>query len=176
MSRCVIDTETGEILGELDIGDRIVKKKSIEYLESTEKVEIIRSNRQERFSKLYYSINDILKEDFTTVNDYKLYMMLMRYVRYDSCILAYDNGKELKQKDIIELSSIPNSTCRRTIQKFIDLRLLEKKGNIFYCNPYVFCKGNRVYKSVIKRFKDTKYNLRNIRRKEEINDAECKGC
>ena len=163
MSRCIIDTETGELLGELDKGDRIVKKKSVEYLESTEKVEIISSNRQERFSKLYYSINDILQEEFTTVNDYKLYMTLMRYVRYDSCILAYDNGKELKQKDIIELSKIPSSTCRRTIQKFIDIELLKKGESVFYCNPYVFCKGNRVYKSVIKKFKDSKYNLRNIR-------------
>lgn len=140
--------------GELEHGDRIVKKKSIEYLGSTEVVE---TKRKDPFIKLYYNINEVLREEFTSVSDYILYHTLIHYVRYDSCKLAYDNGVELKLKNIIEESKLPSSTCRRAVDKFVKLGILRKEKTIYYCNPYVFCKGNRVYKSTLEKFNSTKY-------------------
>lgn len=147
-------------------GDRIIKKKSIEYLGSTDVVEV---KKKEPFIKLYYNINKLLREDFTSVSDYILFHTLICYVRYDSCKLAYDNGIDLKLKNIVEESKLSYSTCKRTVKKFIDLGLIIKNKNTYYCNPYVFCKGNRVYRSTLRKFKDTKYKKfnKNIRGTDE---------
>ena len=155
--------------GELEYGDRIVKKKSVEYLGSTDVVE---TKPKEPFIKLYYNINRVLIEEFTSISDYVLFHTLIHFVRYDSCKLAYDNGVELKLKNIIEESKLASSTCRRTIDKFIRIGLLYKEKTTYYCNPYVFCKGNRVFKSTLKKFSDTKYKKFNksIRGVGENND------
>lgn len=109
------------------------------------------------FIKLYFNINEVLMEEFTSLSDYILFHTLIKYVRYDSCKVAYDNGVELKLKNVVEESKLSYSTCRRTLNKFVELGLLYKGKSAYYCNPYVFCKGNRVYKSTLKKFNNTKY-------------------
>lgn len=96
-------------------------------------------------------------EEFTSVSDYILFHTLIHFVRYDNCKLAYDNGVELKLKNIIEETGLPSSTCRRAVDKFVKIGLLCKDKTTYYCNPYVFCKGNRVYRSTLQKFNTTKY-------------------
>ena len=169
MTRMIVDTETNEILGELEQGDRIIKKKSVEYLGSTDVVE---TRPKDPFIKLYYNINKVLMGEFSSISDYVLFHTLIHFVRYDSCKLAYDNGVELKLKNIIEESGLPSSTCRRAVDKFVDKGLLYKERTTYYCNPYVFCKGNRVYRSTLEKFNSTKYKKfnRSIRGVGEDND------
>ena len=73
--RVIIDTETGEILDELNKGDKIVRASSVEYLKTT--VDMVDFNDC-KFIKLQHSFMDYIDE--LTPSELKITLKLMRYI------------------------------------------------------------------------------------------------
>lgn len=154
--KSIIDLETGEYFGELEEGDRIVKKKSVDYLSNTVPLQVT----GRKFIKLYANVTKLLMEDLVSITEYKVFLTMVNNIQYNTFLLGKDNGNLLKISDLCKLSGVSLSSCKRVMTRFEELGIIKKGKDKIFCNPYVFCRGNRAYKSVLDMFKDTKYNIK----------------
>lgn len=140
----LVDGETGEVIGEINPGDRIVRSKSIEYLKDTQDWKI----------KHFYKGN--IEENRKQMDNLETYerafiFSVANYIGYDCCI-KYDNGKCLDFDDLVKLSRISKGKCSETINSLIAKSIVYKekssKGIQYFVNPWMFCKGNRISKEL----------------------------
>lgn len=148
-NRAVIDTNTKEVLFELDYGDRIVKK------------------AQEEKSKINFSFSDFAKinsEEFRLLlpdlenNEKAVLLSLFPYIRYETGIIQYPNGKDIGHEDIMRICNVSEATMYRVIGSLIKKDLLYKGKNSkniqFYINPWLISRGNTISKVLKTMFKN----------------------
>lgn len=150
----VINSE-GEIVNQINSGDRIVRKESIEYLTDT-----IELNKNEQYIKVYTkTMFEVAKCLDGTSN--QLINFLIPYISYQTGILTYSNGRVLNKNAIIKLTGLNKDTVHRCIEKLIDYKILGKhktgRDVCYTVNPYIFMKGNRVNKTLVKFFENSKW-------------------
>lgn len=151
----LINTDTGEVKAEMMPGDRIVRKKSIDYLTSTVEV-----NKDEPFVKVYTRTMFKVAQTLTgTENQFVNY--LMQYIQYNSYVLANDNGKVLRRCNMISETGLSETSIDRLLAGLVDKQILAKTrtgGDLqFYANPYLFGKGKRVNSTIEKMFSNTRW-------------------
>lgn len=141
---------------ELYQGDRILRKKSIDYLNNN-----IELNKDEQFIKLYVKAIDILAEQELNGNEYKMCIKLLQYIRYDSGILAYNNGNSLTTDDIVKITKLARTTVWRVLKTLQDKQILGKhktgKENCFTVNPYIFMRGMKINKTLHQFYKKSRW-------------------
>jgi hypothetical protein len=146
--------ETGEKTGEMYAGDRVVRKKSIEYLQST--VEILPS---ETYVKLYLKPLSILAESLTGPESLMVYF-LIGYLSYDSGILMHSNGKILTRSFIADAMGQSERQVDRTLDKLREKQVLKKvlgaKREVsIIMNPWLFMRGKRINKTLYEMFRNS---------------------
>jgi len=153
----LINPDTGEKMGEVREGDVILRKNSIDYLDSCHvwKVEHFYKGNAAEMKKL-------MKE--LTPNEKVLLFSIAVYVGYEDCCLKHDNGNELTTKDLVMLSGLGRSTTFETINSLIQKDILYKgrnssKNRQYFINPWIFCKGNRINKVLKTMFKNYKIRV-----------------
>ncbi len=138
----VINPETGEVDNELYEGDRIVRKRSDQYLEETVEFKI-----SETFAKVSF---DVLPDVIDALNpqECKMLFVLMRYLRKDSGVLKYKNGKPVTIDNIVNSSKIAKRTAERAMQglrqKDIVQSIHRPQGRFLLLNPYIVMNGRRI--------------------------------
>ena len=160
MKKLVVDECTGEILNELNEGDRIVRKKSLEYLANMNTWKI------EHFYKGHIGeIRSILSE--LNRNERAFLFSIASYVGYEDCCLKHDNGNELKFSDLIKLSGMAKSLTSEVVNSLIKKDILYKGKNSkniqYFINPWIFCKGQRINNVLKTMFKN--YRVRVVNKK-----------
>ena len=130
--------EHGEVIDTIDgyghyaklyDGDRVLRKKSIQYLNDTIDIKY-------RFVK----VNPHIYSDIA--NQYPIINTLIKYVGYMDGILSYRNGKNIRLKDIHKICNVSESTAKRQlkglIQRDVIHKIRDKKGKQTYLilNPY----------------------------------------
>lgn len=162
--RVIIDTETGEILDELNKGDKIVRASSVEYLKTT--VDMVDFNDC-KFIKLQHSFMDYIDE--LTPSELKITLNLMRYIRYGTGKITYDNGKIMCTSDMAKEFGINERNIYKMLKSLCDKEIIcrgkEGKNYVYYMNPFICLKGNRVSVDLIKMFEKSKYNIKNEKSK-----------
>lgn len=157
--RIIVDGNTGEILDELEKGDRIVKGNSIEYLRNT--VDMVEMNEC-KFIKLQDSFGMCVDE--LNLTELRVFYKLMRYVRYGTGEICYENGKEMYSSEMAKEFSINDRNLQKTLKnlcnKEIICRKKRGKGYIYYMNPYICLKGNRVTRELMYMFEKSKFNIK----------------
>ena len=152
--RVILDTETGEIIGELEKGDRILKGNSIDYLRDTVEFNDCRFSKvQEAFFEYRKKLSDL---------EINVIVYLMGNTLYRSGIIAHKNGKLITSESIAneygcsvrKIQKILKSLC----DKEIICRKKNGKGYVYYMNPFICVKGNRVSVDLIKMFENSKFN------------------
>jgi predicted HTH transcriptional regulator len=148
--------ETGEIAGSLNEGDRIIRKKSAEYLGST--VEILPS---ETYVKLYLKPLSILAERLTGPESLMVYF-LIGYLSYESGILMHSNGKILTRSFIADAMGLSERQVDRTLDKLKEKEVLKKvlgsKREVsIIMNPWLFMRGKRINKTLYEMFKNSRW-------------------
>ena len=138
----VVDLESGEVSNTLQEGDKIIRQRSVDYLEET-----IEFNRGDTFGKIY---TDILPEvvDVLTPQECKLLLQLVQYLRKDSGVLKFKNNKPVTMDYIIN----QNKTAKRTVEramaglreKDIVQSIKRPQGRFLLLNPYVVMNGRRI--------------------------------
>jgi hypothetical protein len=151
----IVNPETGEQAGEIHPGDRIVRKKSVEYLQKTEVWNL------ENFFKGH--ISEIRKwQGELSVYEKAFLFSVVTYVSYEDCHLQYDNGRDIGTEDLVQLSGISRRTAYRVIESLIKKDILYRgknsNGRQYFVNPWLFCKGNRINKVLKTMFKN--YRIR----------------
>lgn len=153
----IINLETGEVLNELNEGDKakIIKKATLNYLETTQEWDI-------PFSKCNH---EELKKLILDLNTYErsLLFTLGIYVNYTDCCLKHSNDKELEWKFILKISGMSESQLSKTMNKLIKKDIIYKgknsEGIQYFVNPWLFCKGNRINKVLQTMFKNYKIKV-----------------
>ena len=142
MRALVVDPESGEVSTAIFEGDRIVRKRSTEYLDET-----IEFNRDEAFGKIY---TNILPEviEVLSPQECKVLLMLIQYLRKDSGVLKYKNGKPVTIDNIVNKSKASKRTIERALaglrKKDILQSIKRPQGRFLLLNPYVVMNGRRI--------------------------------
>ena len=128
----------------LESGDRILKKKTTDYL--TNLVDI-----KYRFMK----INPVSYSEVAL--KYSIFPILTKYIGYMDNILEYSNGVKVQRKDIKKICNVSTSTVKRQISGMIKddvIHIVRKKGKTYITvNPFICYKGKKIYVSLYEEFK-----------------------
>jgi len=151
----IINTESGEILGEINEGDKIIRKASIDYLKDTNIWKI------EHFYKGHTAeIRQLLLE--LTPYEKAMLFCLAVYTGYDDCCIKHDNGNPMGTEDIITMSGLARRTAYRVLNSLRKKQIIYKgddsKEKHYFMNPWLFCKGNRINKVLQTMFRN--YRIR----------------
>lgn len=148
----------GEITHEIYQGDKvkIMRKEATDYLNSTVEV-----GKDKGFVKMFNSAMLPLANEKLTGNQFMLILIINRYIRYDSGIISFDNGVPITKDHLVEISGMSRSSVYDNIDILVTKKILGKTkvGHEikYFCNPYIFCKGKRVNKTLHEMFKNSKW-------------------
>lgn len=147
MARTRLINDDGEIIGEMQDGDSILRKKSTEFLDTT-----MPWGKGMRFVKV--CIDYIPKlSPILTGSALGTILALTPYIQYYSNMIAKNNGgRPLKNKDIEEIMGYSDKTVKVIMDELVDKRVLFRgrtgKSYQYYANPWIFTKGNRINKTL----------------------------
>ena len=152
----LVNPDTGAVTGEIYEGDYIIREKTAEYIQNT--VEI---GKKEKFIKLFDSTIAALGDESLTGNEWKILTTFLQNFRYDSGLVSFANGNPLYTEDICRLSNIPPRTVFRGMDKLILKKIIAKnktgQETKYYMNPFIFCKGTRVNKTLYTMFENSRW-------------------
>ena len=142
------EIEDNEVLIKLGSGDRVIRKKSVDYFEDTKEIK-----------KRFVKVND---QATNMLSKYGKYIcLLLNYIGYMDGILRFNNGIYLSNKSISKIFGI---TERNTIKILDDLikedvihKHKEKNKNYYTFNPWIASKGKRVSINLYNEFKMTEW-------------------
>ncbi|MBW2003025.1 MAG: hypothetical protein JRI72_00210 [Deltaproteobacteria bacterium] len=155
----VVCSETGEIVTEINSGDRILRKKSIDsYNETT-------VWKMENFYKGH--TGEIAKWNIDLSQTEKAFLFSVApYISYDDCHLQFkNNSRDIGTEDFVEITNMSRKTVYATIKSLIAKDILYKgrnsKSRQYFVNPWLFAKGSRVNKVLKTMFKNYKIRVLN---------------
>lgn len=170
----VVDANTGEITDTFMYGDSYKKstkenkEKALEFL--TQKDNYVDFNPGVSFVKLYDDVLEELSEHLTNA-EFNFTIRLAKHVSFKDCVLRSNgnpSGKVLDAKDLAVLMNMDPSTVRRLISSLIKKGVLGRhitgckdnptqKFKAITCNPYIFTRGNKVNKTALSLFADSRW-------------------
>ena len=146
----------GEIIGELNEGDRIIKKEVSEYLEKTDMWKI------ENF--YMGNIDELQKwmDDLTTVEKAFLFS-IVPYISYEDCCIKFNNNADIGTEDLVKISGLSRGKTYEVISSLNKKDIIYKgensKSRQYFINPWLFCKGQRLNKVLKTMFKNYKIRI-----------------
>jgi hypothetical protein len=154
-NRAVINLETGEVVHEMQPGDRILRKQSVDYLRST--VEI---NKDEPYAKAFIKPMFQLARSLSGPELQMVYFLLP-YISYESGILMHSNGRQLTREAISDNTGLGLKTVDRIIKALYDKKVIGKHisgREVHYTvNPWLFMRGKRINRTLYEFFKSSRW-------------------
>lgn len=152
----VVDINSGEAIDEIHEGDRIVRKKSSEFLSDSVAV-----NNGAYFAKIYTHVLPYVIEGLSG-SECKLLLWLLPYLSHDSNILKCKNGVPVTREFIVtNVSGYSRSAAEKALSGLCKQDLLQSikrpQGKIYIVNPWVFMNGKRVDKTCYDIFYKSKW-------------------
>lgn len=156
MSKIVVETETGEVLTEINPGDRIVRSNSAEALKDLES-----APEGETFTKLYHKVVPKLAQCKLSSAEWAIFLYLGTNLRYVSNVSKYRNGQLITRDNLQRDLKLPEITVKRSILRLIREGLIVEaktiEGKVFVVNPFVLSVGDKVSKTVYDLFRKSKW-------------------
>lgn len=156
MSKIVVETETGEVLTEINPGDRIVRSNSAEALKDLES-----APEGETFTKLYHKVVPKLAQCKLSSAEWAIFLYLGTNLRYVSNVSKYRNGQLITRDNLQRDLKLPEITVKRSILRLIREGLIVEaktiEGKVFIVNPFVLSVGDKVSKTVYDLFRKSKW-------------------
>ena len=152
----MVNPDTGEVVNEIYEGDSILRAESSEYLAQT-----IIIGKGKKFIKLFVDEIELLRKEKLTSAQWDILLFIMTHFRYDSGLVCFENGNPINSDDIAELAEMPKRTVFDTLEKLVSKKILAKNKTghdiKYYINPYIFCKGQRINRTLHSMFKKSKW-------------------
>jgi hypothetical protein len=165
----VVSKETGEVTTEMNPGDRIIRAKSIQYLEQ-HRTDTCEWKIENFYKGNTAEIQKLMRE--LTVYEKAFLFSIATYIGYEDCCLKYSNGKDITTEDLVEISGMNRSTVFEVINSLVNKDILYKgknsKNRQYFMNPWLFCKGQRISKVLKTMFKNYRVRIYKCQRWGEI--------
>jgi len=154
MSKYLVD-ENGVIVNEIYVGDRILRKSSIDA--NKDSLEI---NNGISFVKLYTNNLATIIEEIGPI-EASVMLMLVPYIQYGSGLLVAPNGVPLTKNMLANILNKDLRNVGRNLEGLIRAELIGKhrtgKTVNYTVNPYVFCLGSKVHKVLHRLFENSRW-------------------
>jgi hypothetical protein len=143
----------GEVVGTYDPGDRIVRKESIEFLCDT-----MEWGKGRPFIKVFIDYFPKVAEELSG-GAVGLMSVLATYIAYRSNLLCNrSSNNPLSNKDVEDITGLSKTSVTKYMDELVDAKVLfrGKTGNSYqyYANPYVYCRGSKINKTLEAMFKN----------------------
>ena len=145
----VIDKADGnEVFAKLEIGDRVLRKNSIEKIEKAIPLDM-------RFMKInFYPFREICRK-------YSIFLSIVEYLQYETGRIVFRNGNMINRKTLLKLCGVSKNTFDKQMSGLIKDDAIkgvrDGKNIIYFVNPYIIHIGKKVNLSLYDLFKDTQY-------------------
>ena len=154
MSKSYLVDEDGVVLQEfehdnvivsLNAGDKVLRKGTIDYLQDTTDIKY-------HFIKINPKIFD------KYCKKYSILPYLTCHIGYMDNICCYDNGKIIRLKDLSKVCEVSETTIKRQLKGLIADDIIhkvpyKKNQKCLMMNPWLCCRGKRIYLSTYNEFK-----------------------
>lgn len=154
MSKSYLVDEDGVVLQEfehdnvivsLNAGDKVLRKGTIDYLQDTTDIKY-------HFIKINPKIFD------KYCKKYSILPYLTCHIGYMDNICCYDNGKIIRLKDLSKVCEVSETTIKRQLKGLIADDIIhkvpyKKNQKCLMINPWLCCRGKRIYLSTYNEFK-----------------------
>lgn len=142
---------------ELNEGDRILRKKSIDYLKNTDELQ-----KTEMYVKFFLKSASVLAREKLSSAEMSVCLEMLQYIRYDTGYLAFDNGIKLTLDDIKrKCDFVSGISVARAVEELVSKKIFAKvktgKENNYLVNPYIFMRGARVNRTLSKTFEYSRW-------------------
>lgn len=159
----LVDPETGEHMGNICEGDRILRDQSIKSFQEKEKKEkdLIEWDAQ----PFYKGFIQELKAVIPKLNTYeKVFLFsIMPYISYEDCCIKDRKGNDIGTEELKLITGISRSLLYETIDTLIQKDIIYKGKNSrnrqYFVNPWLFCKGKQINKVLQTMFKNYYINI-----------------
>lgn len=149
MERIVINAETGDVIGYIGDGDRIVRLESMESASS--KSDMVELNKGEAFVKVYIKAIPELMAAGLKGAEYMAVLQLLPYVSYGSGLVA-SFGRPMGVSDFAKVLQCTERNASYTIKKLVDKKVLARtragEEVKYFANPYIFMRGQKINKTL----------------------------
>ena len=135
----------------LDDGDKVIRKGVLTYLSETTDIKYH-----------FIKINPKIFDKYCA--KYSILPYLACHIGYMDNICCYENGKIIQLKDLPKLCEVSEVTIKRQLKGLIEDDIIhkvpyKKNKKCIMINPWLCCRGKRIYLSTYNEFKLT--SLRN---------------
>ena len=154
MTKSYLVDENGEVLKIIDDqnkyvciddGDKVIRKGVLTYLSKTTDIKYhFVKIKQQIFNKYYAK--------------YSILPYLVCHVVYMDNICCYENGKIIQLKDLSKICGVSEITVKRQLKGLIQDDIIHKvpynkKQKCIMINPWLCCRGRRIYLTTYEEFK-----------------------
>lgn len=154
-----IVNEDGVIVGQLEEGDRIVKKKTLDKLRAEDGK--LTLPKGENFIKVFQDALPQLASCGLSTMESQVFFFLIKNLRYESNAATYSNGKLITRENLCEDLGTNTTSIQKAIARLISKSLIAEVkidlGKVFIVNPFVAMVGNKLEKTSYDLFKHTKW-------------------
>jgi len=153
MSQLAIVSQDGEFVGHIKPGDRIVRKASVDFL-----CETMEWGKGRPFIKVFVDYFPKVAEKLSG-GAVALMSVIIPYIAYQSNLLCNRScNNPLSNKDIENITGISKPSVIKYMNELVDAKVLARttigKSYQYYANPYIYCKGSRINKTLETMFKN----------------------
>mgnify|MGYP006874531539 FL=1 len=159
--KLVIDRETGEIIDTINVGDRILRNASLKHL--IKQSSLVEFLPNVDYVKIYTGPLKELKRALTGA-EMLFVISMLEFISYETGILQHCNGRALTRKAMAEITGNNVKTVDRLTASLVKKEVIGKHKTgrtiCFTVNPYLFCKGKMVSRTLMKLYEKSRWNKR----------------
>ncbi len=163
----VVDPDTGEVVGTVEPGDRIVRKASVDAYVKLKAAQGQKLDRKDmgkmKYKAGYLTVNTeemqrLLEEDVIDMSELAVLCAISPYAERTNCEIKNTDGKTATLQDIADICGCARQTAYTALQGLVDKKLLGKikKGKrvTYVMNPWICVKDMYVLRSLQELFGD----------------------
>lgn len=161
----IVDVKTGEVKTEMFEGDRIIRKKQIEFSkkhrEELEEDKIYNFGQDKKFSMLSEFSAKQLADEKLTSSEYRILLIMISNTNYKSGLIAFGNNRPITKEWITKKLNIDKKTTDKSINTLIDRGIIARSTTNhktkYFFNPYIQYKGRWINRTLYEMFKNTRW-------------------
>lgn len=163
--RYIVHAETGEIEKELFEGDKIIRKKQIDFSKKhevdLEEEKIYNFGQDKKFSMLSEYASKQLANEKLTASEYRILLIMISNTNYKSGLIAFGNNQPITKEWISKTLGLTQKTTDNSIKTLIDRGIIAQNitnhKTKYFFNPYIQYRGRWINRTLYEMFKNTRW-------------------